>query len=73
MPEDERGEEVETVAGWVTGLLGQIPRMGQKVQVGPFEIEICEVSNRRIHKIKVETGRAKTKEEESSFEAHTKG
>lgn len=66
LPEDKRGEEVETVAGWVTGLLGQIPRMGQKVQVGPFEIEICEVSNRRIHKIKVETNSELKEGEKSS-------
>ncbi|MDD9950772.1 MAG: hemolysin family protein [Zetaproteobacteria bacterium] len=55
LDEDKRGQESETVAGWVTGLLGQIPRIGQRVQVGPFHIEIVEVSNRRVDKIKVET------------------
>ena len=51
--EDQSEEGVDTVAGWVMQLIGEMPKSGQKVQVEPFELEVIEVSQRRIDFIKV--------------------
>ncbi|MDI6757326.1 MAG: hemolysin family protein [Endomicrobiia bacterium] len=46
-------EDYSTVGGWVTGICGEIPRVGDKITWGPLEIEIVEADNRRIKKIKI--------------------
>ena len=51
--EDQSEEGIDTVAGWVTQLIGQMPKAGQKVQVGHLNLEVIEVSQRRIDVIKV--------------------
>lgn len=53
LQESEKGEDVDTLAGWVTQLIGQMPKQGQKVQVGHLKLEVLEVSKRRIHALKV--------------------
>jgi CBS domain containing-hemolysin-like protein len=40
--------EFETVAGYVTALLGRIPRAGDKVRVGDLVNEVHEVRGRRV-------------------------
>ena len=40
--------EFETVGGFVTALLGRIPRAGDKVRVGELEMEVHEVRGRRV-------------------------
>lgn len=40
--------EFETVGGLVTALLGRVPRVGEKVEVGGFELEVQEVRSRRV-------------------------
>ncbi len=40
--------EFETVGGFVTALLGRIPRHGDVVRYGPLEMEVHEVRGRRI-------------------------
>jgi putative hemolysin len=47
-------QDVDTLAGWITQLIGQMPRTGQKVTVGPLVLEVIEVKNRRINLVKVE-------------------
>lgn len=49
-PEDQ----VDTVAGWVTQVLGQMPKTGQKIFVGPLKLEVLEVRRRRIELLRVE-------------------
>lgn len=55
---DERFEtevegEVDTIAGWMTKLLGDLPEVGQTVTQGPLTIEVEEVDRHRIEKLKV--------------------
>lgn len=40
--------EFETVGGFVTALLGRIPRAGDQVRVGDLELEVHEVRRRRV-------------------------
>lgn len=51
--ENEKGEDVDTLAGWVTQLIGEMPQVGQKVRVLCFDIEVIEVSQMRIDVVKI--------------------
>lgn len=51
--ENEKGEDVDTLAGWVTQLIGEMPQVGQKVRVLTFDIEVIEVSQMRIDAVKI--------------------
>ena len=48
LSEDQKILEVDTLAGWVTQLIGQMPRVGQKVSVGSCLIEVSKVEKHRI-------------------------
>ena len=41
-------KEFETVAGFVTALLGRIPHTGDAVRVGDLELRVHEVRGRRV-------------------------
>ena len=41
-------EEYDTVAGYVIGTLGRIPDKGERVMLGDAELEVREVSERRV-------------------------
>ena len=43
-----RPREFETVGGFVTALLGRIPRAGDQVRVGELELSVHEVHRRRV-------------------------
>jgi len=45
--------EFETVGGFVTALLGRIPRAGDSVRVGELEMEVHEVRRRRVATIDI--------------------
>ncbi len=54
-------EEYDTVAGYVIGTLGRIPKEGERVPLGEVELEVREVADRRVtllelHHPAVETG-----------------
>ena len=44
---------VETIAGWMTQLLGDLPEVGQTVNRGVLTIEVIDVARHRIDKIRV--------------------
>ncbi len=50
---ESKESEVDTVGGWVTELIGELPEKGQKVSVGFLDIEVIEIGQRRIDKILV--------------------
>lgn len=50
----EKDQESDTIAGWVTQLIGQIPKVGQSVRINGLQLEVSEVKHRRIHKVKVQ-------------------
>lgn len=51
--EDEVEGEMETIAGWMTQLLGDLPEVGQTVNHGPLTIEVTSVGRHRIERLKV--------------------
>jgi CBS domain containing-hemolysin-like protein len=46
-------KEYETVAGLILDALGRIPRPGEEVTVGAYELAVVDADERRIHKVKV--------------------
>jgi CBS domain containing-hemolysin-like protein len=46
-------KEYETVAGLILDVLGRIPRPGEQVTVGAYELAVVDADERRIHKVKV--------------------
>lgn len=50
--EDVEGE-VDTIAGWMTQLLGHLPEIGQKVAYGNLTLEVTEVDRHRIERLRV--------------------
>lgn len=51
--EDEVEAEVDTIAGWMTQLLGDLPEVGQTVSHGPLTIEVTSVGRHRIERLRV--------------------
>ena len=45
---DIEPDEFETVGGFVTALLGRIPRVGDRVRAGRLEMTVHEVRGRRV-------------------------
>jgi putative hemolysin len=48
-----RDDDVDTLAGWVTQLVGDLPEVGKKVQIGPFSVEVAEAEKQRIQRLRV--------------------
>ena len=46
-------DEVETLAGLILELVGEIPQKGQKVNFGRYEFEVISVDDRRIIEVKL--------------------
>ncbi len=51
--EQEDADSVDTVAGWMIQMVGDLPRVGQAVNVGPLQIEVTEVGRHRIERVRV--------------------
>lgn len=49
----ELGEDVDTLAGWITQLVGQMPKSGQKVKVAALSMEVLGVKHHRINQVRV--------------------
>lgn len=50
--------EVDTVAGWITKLLGDLPEVGQTVAFGDLTMEVTSISRHRIERIRVSVAEA---------------
>ena len=50
-PED--GEEYDTVAGYVIGRLGRIPKVGERVPLSEAELQITEIRDRRVTRLEL--------------------
>lgn len=46
-------ENITTASGWVTAQLGGFPRIGDRVEVGNFELRVEEMDGTRVGKLKV--------------------
>ncbi len=50
----EKPEEgVDTIAGWITSLLGELPEVGKTVQIGPLNMEVSDIERQRIRRVRV--------------------
>ena len=47
-------EDIDTLSGWITQLIGQLPKKGQTVRIGPLYLEVLSTSNRRIERVRVQ-------------------
>lgn len=45
--------DLDTIGGWLTHLLGELPAIGQKVTLGPLTIEVIETERHRIQRVRV--------------------
>src|SRR5947207_10611145 len=43
-----RGEDITTASGWITHRLGGFPKVGDTVDVGPFELSVEELEGMRV-------------------------
>ncbi|MCL6476320.1 MAG: hemolysin family protein [Firmicutes bacterium] len=50
----EEDSAFETVAGYVMGKLTSLPRVGDRVPFGHFEIQVVEMRGRRVHRVYVQ-------------------
>lgn len=53
IPEEQKFEDVDTLAGWITQLIGQMPRVGQKITLGKYSVEVHTVDKHRIDVVRV--------------------
>ncbi len=45
--------EVDTIAGWMTQLLGHLPEVGQTVTHGSLTLEVTEIDRHRIERLRI--------------------
>ena len=43
--------DVSTIGGYVTHLLGHLPRQGEKVTIGDYEVTVTQADNRRVRQL----------------------
>lgn len=50
----EKPEEgIDTIGGWITSLLGELPEVGKTVRIGPLTVEISDVERHRVKRVRV--------------------
>ena len=52
---DGLGEEADTIGGYVIAKLGRMPRKGDVVRIGPFDVTVSSVTRRRIERLRFAT------------------
>jgi putative hemolysin len=55
LKEEQEVGNVDTLAGWIIQLVGQMPKVGQTVTIGHLKIEVFKVHKKRIQTVKVST------------------
>lgn len=53
LPDATDGDEYDTVAGYVISMLGRIPDPGDSVPLGPAELAVLELADRRVTKLEL--------------------
>jgi len=54
VPISQEDSAFETVAGYVMGQLTSIPRVGDRVSLGDYEMQVVEMRGRRVHRVYVQ-------------------
>ena len=53
LPDATDGDEYDTVAGYVISMLGRIPDPGDAVPLGPAQLSVLELADRRVTKLEL--------------------
>jgi CBS domain containing-hemolysin-like protein len=56
---DIETDDADTLAGWLTKRVSDLPKVGQTVTVGPLTMEVTEVDRHRIERVRVVKSAAK--------------
>jgi len=56
----EEDSAFETVAGYVMGKLTSLPRVGDRVPFGDYEVQVVEMRGRRVHRVYVQPAQRST-------------
>jgi putative hemolysin len=51
--ETKPDDGIDTIAGWIVSLLGELPEAGKTVRIGPLSIEVSDVERQRIKRLRV--------------------
>ncbi len=60
--EQKPEEDIDSIGGWVTHLMGTMPKLGEKVEIGPLSLEVTEVDRHRVDRLKVQRNNVTTAE-----------
>jgi CBS domain containing-hemolysin-like protein len=63
---DLNDESEDTIGGHVVAVLGRLPRKGDQLQVGPYQVTVADVARRRISLLRFTLGSAEQGESDSS-------
>lgn len=58
----DNDQDAETVAGYMIQAIGDLPRVGQKITIGPLTCEVAQVSRHRIERVRVHQPAAVTQD-----------
>lgn len=50
---DRPEDGIDTISGWITSLLGELPDVGKTVTIGPFAVKVSEMERHRIKRVQV--------------------
>lgn len=50
---DRPEDGIDTISGWITSLLGELPEVGKTVSIGPLAIEVSDMERHRIKRVRV--------------------
>ena len=50
---DKPDDGIDTLAGWIVALLGELPEIGKTLRIGPLSVEVTDVERQRIRRVRV--------------------
>ena len=50
---DKPDDGIDTLAGWIVALLGELPEIGKTLRIGPLNVEVTDVERQRIRRVRV--------------------
>jgi len=63
---DLNDESEDTIGGHIVAILGRLPRKGDQLQLGPYQVTVADVSRRRISLLRFKMGTSDEGERSSS-------
>ena len=50
---DKPDDGIDTLAGWIVALLGELQEIGKTLRIGPLSVEVTDVERQRIRRVRV--------------------